>query len=71
MPTQDERLNSIEDNINRMMELLQEVATVDDATDYTDVQDARMQTIYNRMDSLEAKLQALVYKWQIAIKKNS
>ena len=68
--TLDERFEAIENDINRMNEQMQEVATVDDAHAWTQVRDETMQGILERIRSLTEVFQALRYKWQVAAKKD-
>ena len=61
MPTIDERLTYLEVTINRIMEVLQEKATVEDGQDYTDVFDPTFESIRARLDKLEESTQTLLY----------
>ena len=64
-----ERLIAVENDVNRMLEMLQEAVTVEDASKHVAILDDENDAILYRITSLENKLEALRYKWQLAYKK--
>ena len=69
MPTFDERFAEVEQDLNRIMEALQEAATVDDAALLTDLSDEQIQRLIDRVRRLESRLTALQYKHQLIRKR--
>ena len=64
-----DRLTSIEKDVNRILEELQNAVTIEDASKYVDVTDSEVESILYRVTSLESKIQSLKYKWQLAHRK--
>ena len=69
--TIEERFEAIEADINRIMEQLQEAATVDSAASFATITDEELQVLLNRIKRLEDRILALRYKRQVAAKKDS
>lgn len=65
-----DRLNSIEDDLNRIMEELQQSVTIEDASKYVAIIDSESQDILYRMKSIENKISSLRSKCQLASKRN-
>jgi len=64
-----DRLTAAENDVNRILELLQDIITVDDASKHVEILDEESQDIAYRLTSLERKISALKYKWQQAYKR--
>lgn len=64
-----QRLTAAENDINRLLEHLQDVTLVDDASKHVAILDEEADRIAMRLISLENKIAALRYKWQQAHKK--
>lgn len=71
MTTVNERLTSIENDVNRIMEHLLDTITVEDASKHVEIADSEVESILYRIESVEKKLEALRYKWQLAYKRNN
>lgn len=69
MPTTQERLTSIENDINRILEMIQEAITVADASKHVAILDEEANDIFYRINSMEQKLSSLKYKLQQAYKR--
>jgi len=65
-----DRLNSIEDDLNRIMEELQQSVTVEDASKHVAIMDSESQDILYRMKGIEDKIASLRSKCQLAYKRN-
>lgn len=61
-----DRLTAAENDVNRILELLQDVITVNDASKHVQILDQEGEDIAYRLASLENKISALKYKWQQA-----
>jgi hypothetical protein len=70
MVTVDQRLSSIEEDINRIMEKLQEAATVNDGSEYNTRNEELLNDVVNRLQRVEERLDALIYKHNIVAKGN-
>lgn len=72
MATIEQRLLSAENDVNRILELLQDAVTVDTASKHVEIEDERAQEIFYRLTSLEKKISSLKYKWRQAyLRQNS
>lgn len=63
----NDRLTSAENDINRILEMLQDVITVDEASQHVEILDEEAQRIFYQITSLEKKISSLRYKWQQAV----
>ena len=70
MTTITERLNDIEDDLNRILEMLETIITVEDASKHVKIIDTDVENILYRITSIEMKTAALLTKWRIAVKRS-
>jgi len=69
MTTQDEREDRIEKDINRLLERIQDAATVDDGIEYAAEENATLEDLQHRLMTLEKLKEALLYKIQLLEKR--
>jgi hypothetical protein len=66
----DQRLSIIEQDLSRILELLQSGITVDTASKQVRIADTNTDSILSRIRRIEYRIEGLKYKWQIAYKKS-
>ncbi len=69
MSTVDDRLLSAEQDINRILELLQESILVDEASKYAKIADDDAREILYRIKSIEEMIKAIKFESQITKKR--
>jgi hypothetical protein len=66
MASIDDRLTSAEKAINRILEILQDSPTVEEASEHIAILDSNTESTLYRITSLENKITSLKYIWQQA-----
>ena len=66
----EERLSIIEQDLSRILEILQEGVTVDTASKQVRIADEETDSILSRIRRIEWRIEGLKYKWQIAYRKS-